>query len=75
MKTFLSQKSEQGYDDDYTYKVEHSRPKRLWPKYPFVPYWPAMSLPGMYQMKLEYNLYKKENFLSKTALIVFFSML
>ena len=61
MKTFLSQKSEQGYDDDYTYKVELSRPKRLWPKYPFVPYWPAMSLPGMYQMKLEYNLYKKEN--------------
>ena len=60
MKTFLSQKSEQGYDD-YTYEVELSRPKRPWPKYPFVPYWPQMSLPGICEMKLEYNLYRKEN--------------
>ena len=48
MKTFfLSQKSEQGYDDDYTYEVELPRPKRPWPKYPYVLYQPAMSLPGM----------------------------
>ena len=65
MKTFFSsQKSEQGDDDapledddEYTayYEVDLPRPKRLWPKYPFVPYWPGMSSPGMYQMKLEYN--------------------